>query len=117
MASMMWCTLRPAFRVTCSVIAGAGGERRHRVLGELRVERRVAERQATRASLDVPRHERPPGQVEGDLDQRLVEREQPAGEAADAGLVAERLRERLAEGDGDVLDGVVGVDVEVARWP
>ena len=55
------------------------------------------------------------GQVEGDLDERLVERVQAAGEAADAGLVAERLAERLAERDGDVLDGVVGVDVQVAR--
>ena len=83
------------------------------MLGELRVERRVAERQAL-GQLDVPHDERPAGQVEGDLDQRLVERVQPAGEAADAGLVAERLAERLAERDGDVLDRVVGVDVQVA---
>ena len=54
------------------------------------------------------------GQVEGDLDQRLVERVHAAGEATDAGLVAERLLERLPEDDADVLDGVVAVDVEVA---
>ena len=65
----------------------------------------------------VPLDERPPGQVERDVDQRLVEREPAAGEAADAGLVAERLAERLAERDRDVLDRVVGVDVQVARRP
>ena len=93
--------------------AGVGGERGHGVLGQLRVEGRVAERQRL-GQLDVPGHERAARDVEGDLDERLVERVQPAGEAADAGLVAERLAERLAEGDGDVLDGVVGVDVQVA---
>ena len=56
-----------------------------------------------------------PDRSSDDLDERLVEREQPAGEAPDAGLVAERLRERLTERDRDVLDGVVGVDVQVAR--
>src|SRR5260221_210579 len=35
-------------------------------------------------------------------------------EAADAAFVADRLDERLADGDGDVLDRVVRVDVEVA---
>ena len=35
-------------------------------------------------------------------------------EAAHAGLVADRLGERLAERDADVLDGVVRVDVQVA---
>jgi hypothetical protein len=60
-------------------------------------------------------HERAPGEVEGDLHERLVERELPAGEATDAGFVAERFAERLTERDGDVLDGVVGVDVEVAH--
>src|SRR5206468_3450542 len=34
--------------------------------------------------------------------------------AADAGLVAERLTQRLAEADADVLDGVMGVHVQVA---
>ena len=37
--------------------------------------------------------------------------------AHDAGLVAERLAEGLPEREGGVLDGVVGIDVEVARWP
>ena len=37
--------------------------------------------------------------------------------ARDAGPVAERLRERGTEHEGDVLDGVVLVDVEIARGP
>ena len=86
------------------------------MLGELRVERRVAERQAL-GHLDVPLHERAAGQVERDLDERLVERVAPAGEAAHAGLVAERLAERLAERDGDVLDGVVACRCAGRRWP
>ena len=32
-----------------------------------------------------------------------------------AALVANRFRDRLPEGDADVLDGVVAVDVQVAR--
>ena len=83
------------------------------MLGELRVERRVAERQRL-GHRDVPLDARPARQVERDVDQRLVERVPTAGEPADAGLVAERLGERLAERDRDVLDGVVGVDVQVA---
>ena len=53
-------------------------------------------------------------EIEGDIDQRFVERVAAAGEASDAGLVAERLPERLADGDRHILDGVVGVDVQVA---
>ena len=57
---------------------------------------------------------RPPGQVDRGLDQRLVQRDQRLAEPPDALLVAERLREGLAERDRGVLDGVVGVDVGVA---
>ena len=93
--------------------AGRGGEAVHGVLGQLRVERRVAEREASR-QLDLPHHERPARQIERHLHQRLVERVQAAGEAAHAGLVAERLPEGLAQSDGDVLDRVVAVDVQIA---
>ena len=55
------------------------------------------------------------GQVEGHVDERLVQRERDRREPAHAGLVAQRLPQALAQGDADVLDGVVGVDVEVAR--
>ena len=64
--------------------------------------------------VDVVGQEGPAGQVEGHLDQRLVEGEGDRAEAPDAGLVPEGLGQRLAEGDAHVLDGVVGVDLEVA---
>src|SRR4051812_25253265 len=56
---------------------------------------------------------RPPGDVHGGLDQALVERHERVAEPPDAGLVAERLAQRLPQDDGDVLDGVVRVDVDV----
>ena len=37
--------------------------------------------------------------------------------AADPALVADRLRERLADDDADILGGVVEVDVQVALRP
>ena len=89
-ASMTWWVFSPARLRTCSVIAGGGGERLPEVPRHLRVERRVAERQHL-AERHVPHDEGPARQVERDLDERLVEREQAAGEAAHAGLVAERL--------------------------
>ena len=46
--------------------------------------------------------------------ERLVHGQQERAVAADAALVAERLAQRLAEREADVLDRVVPVDVEVA---
>ena len=46
--------------------------------------------------------------------QRLVHRQRRRAVAHDAGAVAERLLERAAEHQPDVLDGVVGVDLDVA---
>ena len=91
----MWWVLRPSLQAHVQRDAGRRGERLPEVLGHLRVERRVAERQHL-AEGHVVGGERAARQVEGDLDERLVEREQAAGEAADAGLVAERLAEALA---------------------
>ncbi len=54
-------------------------------------------------------------QVDGGVDGRLVERGARVAEAADPGPLAEGAVERLAEDDGDVLDGVVLVDPQVAR--
>ena len=65
--------------------------------------------------VDLVHEERAARQVERDLHQRLVERDERRREPAHAGLVAERLLERGAEHDADVLDRVVGVDLEVAR--
>ena len=73
----------------------------------------VPERQAFR-KLDLPDHERAAGQIEGHLDERLVEWVEAAGEAADARLVAERLHERPGRGDGDVFDRVMCIDVQIA---
>src|SRR6516225_4699343 len=53
----------------------------------------------------------------GRLYQRLVQRDQRVAEPGDAGFVAQRLLERLAERDGGVLDGVVRVDLDVALGP
>ena len=46
---------------------------------------------------------------------RLVHRDERVAEPADALLVAQRLRERLAEHDRGVLDGVVALDLDVAH--
>lgn len=54
------------------------------------------------------------GEVDGHLGQRLVQRHRAVAEPVDADLVAERLLEGGAQGQGSVLDGVVGVDVQVA---
>ena len=67
--------------------------------------------------LHVVDEERPPREVDDRLHQRLVERHRRLAEAADAGLVAERLAQRLAEHEPDVLDRVVVVDLEIAAWP
>jgi hypothetical protein len=60
---------------------------------------------------------RAPGEVDRRLHQRLVQRDQRITEPADAGLVAERLAQRLAQGDGGVLDRVVSVDLQVTAGP
>jgi hypothetical protein len=52
-------------------------------------------------------------QVDRDLRFALIHRQQKAV-AADAGLVAERLAQRLADGQRAILDRVVLVDVQVA---
>src|SRR5690606_17758423 len=59
----------------------------------------------------------PPGQVDDRLGEGLVHRDPGVAEPRDAALVPERPAQRLTEGDGDVLDGVVDVDVRVAGRP
>ena len=65
---------------------------------------------SSRSMADTPRPPRSTTQTR----ERLVERRRGVAEAADAGAVAERAVERLAERDAGVLDGVVLVDLEVA---
>ena len=54
------------------------------------------------------------GEIDHHARQRLVERHVGVAVAAHALLVADRLGDRLAERDADVLDRVVAVDVQVA---
>ncbi len=56
----------------------------------------------------------PAGHVHHRADQRLVQRHQRVAVPADPGAIAQRPRERQAEGDAGVLDGVVAVNVEIA---
>ena len=62
----------------------------------------------------LPDEVRPPGNVDRGARHRLVHRQMHVGVAGDALHVAERLLQRGAERDADVLDRVVLVDVEVA---
>ena len=64
--------------------------------------------------LHVEDERRPAGEVDGDLGQALVHRDDGPAVAVDAALVAEGLLEGLAEDDADVFDGVVGVDLQIA---
>ena len=56
-----------------------------------------------------------PADVDDGLREGLVERDERVAVPGDPGLVAQRLPDRLTEDDRDVLDGVVRVDVGVAR--
>ena len=91
-----------------------GDQRAPELLGQLGVEGRRAEPGGVGPEADVVGQVGPARDVEGDLDERLVERQRDGGEAPDAGLVPERLGQGLAQHDADVLDGVVRVDVEIA---
>ena len=93
--------------------SGGRGERRDGMLGQLRVERRVAERQALGHG-HVPHHEGAAREVEGDVDERFVEWVTPRGETAHTHLRPHRFAEGLAERDGHIFHGVVRVDVQVA---
>jgi hypothetical protein len=64
-----------------------------------------------------PHQDRTPGNVERDASERLVHRRVRLAVAGDALLVAERLRDRLAQRDGAVLGRVVLVDMKIALHP
>ena len=111
-ASTMWCALRPYGTWTCRQIAAL----KTNDSKMCRVMRRVVVRpDHRRHALGLAVHEvGPAGQVDGDLGERLVQRDARVREPPDARLVAQRLAERLAERDRGVLDRVVAVDVQVA---
>jgi hypothetical protein len=58
--------------------------------------------------------ESPPAQVNRGRDECFVHRDRRVAVPPDARLVAERLLDRLPQADADILDRVVGVDVQVA---
>src|SRR5690625_3882507 len=60
---------------------------------------------------------RPTGHVDDGLGERLVHGQRTLSEPANPALVAEGLPQGLPEDDGGVLDGVVGLDVDVPRGP
>ena len=94
----------PASTVTCSVSFALRGDRAQELLGQLVVV--VADRAGRELSLE---HQQP---AAGDVDRagcaRLVHRHRRAAVARDPGAVAERVVERLADADADVLDRVMG---------
>jgi hypothetical protein len=90
--------------------AGSLGERPDEFLCEARVERADLLRLGVHAVREV----RPRGDVERDLDERLVERHERLAEPGDPRLVAERFRHGLPDRDPRVLNGVVCVDVQIA---
>src|SRR5262245_16061764 len=74
--------------------------------------RQVADEVAPKLRLEDEK--RSPAEIDGHFGIRFVHRQQEAV-ALNAALVAERLLERLPERQRNVLDGVVLVDVEIAR--
>src|SRR5258706_13441638 len=65
--------------------------------------------------VDVIRQSWPAGEVDHHSRQRLIQRHIGMAVAANADFVADRLRNRLAEGDADVFDGVMRIDMQIAR--
>src|SRR3984885_698646 len=85
-------------------------QRAHELLDELVVE--VADRAGRERGLE--RAQPAPGDVNRARRARLVHRDRGLAVAGNAGAVAERLAERLAAADSDVLDRVMGSRLEVA---
>ena len=112
-ASITWWALVPASTVRCSVSLALAASARKNSSVELVVE--VADRSG--------RQRRGEGQqpAAGDVDgagrPALVHRDGGLPVAVDARAIAERLVQRLAEADPDVLDGVVRAGLQVAAGP
>ena len=98
----MWCAFAPACPETCSVIPPC-----------------VAKpwknsRTSSVSKLPIFCAGRVISHTRDDAGDRLVQRDPSVGEAPDAALVAQRLRQRPAQRDAGILDRVVIVDVTVA---
>ena len=90
-------------------------ERGEELLRELAVE--VADPLALEALRRFHTNAGRPQKSTATVDEHLVHRQRRRAVAHDAGAVAERLLERVAEHEPDVLDGVVAVDLDVAGAP
>src|SRR5258706_15475810 len=86
----------------------------HETLEELVREVHVEIAHAGAPVVDVPLEPRAPGKIHDGARQGLVERDVSMAVAADSLLVAQRLGDRHAERDADLLAGVVRVDLQVA---
>src|SRR5579875_1450047 len=64
--------------------------------------------------LSMPDTERPAAHVDSRRHQRFIHRHSGVAIAADAGLIAQRLRQRLAVTNAYVFNGVMGVHVQVS---
>ena len=79
----------------------------------MRVERWVAKGQAL-GHRHLKCHKRSTAQIECYFDERFIEWKRATGKPADARFVAECFAKRFTQADGNIFDGVVGVDVQVA---
>ena len=106
----MWWALVPALDREVQGQLRVQRQRAHELLDELVVE--VADRAGRKRGLE--RAQPAPGDVDRARRPGLVHRDRGLAVAGDAGAVAERLVERLADADADVLDRVMGAGLEVA---
>lgn len=110
MPSMTWWVFSPASWRMCSVtpaLAGEGDE-------ELLRQRGIEGAHHHRRHIGVPVQLAAPRDVHSRHDEGLVHGHGDVAEAADAALVAERLRERLPHDDARVLHRVMTVHLKVA---
>ena len=71
-------------------------------------------RRSGRGEIHVVVQTGPPGKVDHHSGQGLVQRHISVAVATDAPLVAQGLVDSLAQGDADILDRMMGVDVQIA---
>lgn len=89
--------------------AGILGQR----LKELAHQFRVEGADLRCGKIDVPHKEGPAGNIDGSLGHRLVHGKVERGITGNAAPVAQRLGNRLADGDAGIFHGVVVIDMQV----
>ena len=110
-ASIMWCAFVPASSAQVQRQLRVVRDRAEELLRQLGLEARRSWRPGSRPS--KAQNGRPLTSI-AQARERLVHRHGRVAVAGDAAAVAERLVERLAEHDADVLGGVVRAGLEVA---